>query len=706
MRTGNLITLILAAGEGERMKTISDLPKPLIEVGGLPLFRWALKSLHPFLTDGLLIPENLYLITKPEIKKTLSREGSQIDKILSLENILEVDNSKSPLESLMRGVYELSKSRSDLQNASFLVLDSDHYFRIPSHELFDLLSRENTIGVWTTDKDPSDLSWSFVQKATSTSSRLVEKPKNANFVGLDLTRGVVGVYFFSTIPQSRQDYVNRVNTESLEGDLEHSGYVSSLINELLREGFALTENRIESFVPVGNPAQFAVADQKLKSSIGNHDSPAAFIDFDGTLVLHNSGREEEFSFLNQRVDSVKDAYAKGFKIIIVTARQESESKAIQSALRDAGIRWHQIVYGVGGGPRVLVNDEKPYLEGLPTSAALTVPRNEDTRIDFQVEKLLFPHIQRLQSLEGGSGARVIVYSSDNGKTVRKSSTSPEMNLKLQYQVKWHNFVSELDLPLSGKILVKNQSEIQNAYSLFYYETTLIPELDSVYVSYKEGRLKNPLGDLIFILSELHSRTLTESSVNCDLPIALWQKKVLPALQEIQERIDSEKHRKLCDSLQEVGNLLLNPGERRTKFGGVRALLHGDPTYENIGFARGMYYLLDPIGSLIDPEFMFDENSLGRTYPVFEFSRVFLSHYLRYEMWNSTLLEKLSNSQIRSSIYDFRNLVKKGLKYPIVLDNLEFVILTDIMRIARYKKSTRELDNCVYYAQEFSRLIIE
>jgi len=66
---------------------------------------------------------------------------------------------------------------------------------------------------------------------------------------------------------------------------------------------------------------------------------------------------------------------KGYKIILVTGRRESVRKDTERQLSEAGIFYDQLVMGVSGGVRVLINDHKPdSLEN--TAEAINLTRNK------------------------------------------------------------------------------------------------------------------------------------------------------------------------------------------------------------------------------------------------------------------------------------------------------------------------------------------
>lgn len=65
---------------------------------------------------------------------------------------------------------------------------------------------------------------------------------------------------------------------------------------------------------------------------------------------------------------------KRYNIILLTGRRESSREQTEKQLRELGLFWDQLVMGVGGGPRHLINDMKS--DGTHTAFAYNLVRNE------------------------------------------------------------------------------------------------------------------------------------------------------------------------------------------------------------------------------------------------------------------------------------------------------------------------------------------
>ena len=113
-----------------------------------------------------------------------------------------------------------------------------------------------------------------------------------------------------------------------------------------------------------------------------------FIDIDGTLVKHlenkeiDEGTEEEL--LPYTLEFLEGIEKRGDYIILTTARLEEHRQVTEKMLEEFGIKYDQIIFGIGSRERIVINDIKPMnaFDGgerdrpLPTAYAINMNRNE------------------------------------------------------------------------------------------------------------------------------------------------------------------------------------------------------------------------------------------------------------------------------------------------------------------------------------------
>lgn len=105
-----------------------------------------------------------------------------------------------------------------------------------------------------------------------------------------------------------------------------------------------------------------------------------FCDIDGTLVEHAKPCEaakpgHEMSLLPGTIDKLHEWDRKGYRIILTTGRKESLRRQTVIQLEKAGIIYDDLIMGIGGGTRVLINDLKNN-SSKPTAKSFCVNRNE------------------------------------------------------------------------------------------------------------------------------------------------------------------------------------------------------------------------------------------------------------------------------------------------------------------------------------------
>ena len=89
-----------------------------------------------------------------------------------------------------------------------------------------------------------------------------------------------------------------------------------------------------------------------------------FCDIDGTLVTHSKPTNaatptHKLTLLEGTIEKLLEWDKLGYRIILTTGRKESLRKATEKQLSEVGIIYDQLIMGIGGGKRYLINDKKP-----------------------------------------------------------------------------------------------------------------------------------------------------------------------------------------------------------------------------------------------------------------------------------------------------------------------------------------------------------
>lgn len=109
-----------------------------------------------------------------------------------------------------------------------------------------------------------------------------------------------------------------------------------------------------------------------------------FCDIDGCILpysIHYLDPEVRQQALDGKVrglpgsvQKINEWYRKGYHIVFTTARDECDRFMTELQLTDVGVRWNQLVMGVGNGQRYLINDSNPEIDGT-MAQAIEVTRN-------------------------------------------------------------------------------------------------------------------------------------------------------------------------------------------------------------------------------------------------------------------------------------------------------------------------------------------
>ena len=102
-------------------------------------------------------------------------------------------------------------------------------------------------------------------------------------------------------------------------------------------------------------------------------------DIDGTLIKHLgppsivANPENTSDLLEGTLEKLNEWEYLGYKILLLTGRKESMREKTEKELSKLGIFYDQLIMGVGGGSRYLINDCKP--NGDETAFSINIKRN-------------------------------------------------------------------------------------------------------------------------------------------------------------------------------------------------------------------------------------------------------------------------------------------------------------------------------------------
>jgi len=97
-------------------------------------------------------------------------------------------------------------------------------------------------------------------------------------------------------------------------------------------------------------------------------------DIDGTLLPHVVPPDISPISIGGTTEKLQEWDLKGYNIILITGRRESQRMLVEETLENLGIFYDQLIMGVGGGDRILINDKKA--DGRKTAFSINLERNQ------------------------------------------------------------------------------------------------------------------------------------------------------------------------------------------------------------------------------------------------------------------------------------------------------------------------------------------
>ena len=332
--------VIPMAGLGSRFAKVGiQEPKPLIKVLGKTLIEHSIDS---FNVEGRFI-----FITREFDNTAYNDELSALLKQLRPESI------EIRIKNVTSGATESVLLASEYINNDdpLVIYNCDQLINWNADDFVQWLEQKDPDGalVLYNSTDPKN---SFAEVTDGLITKLVEKQAISN-------HALIGFHYW----KHGSDFV--ASSHKLMENFRITGqpecYVSETYN-YLNAGSTILPYHIADhvYVPLGTPEDVSRYVGKVKE-FKTAKPKTLFIDIDGTILKHQHTISEvyakEAEILPKVVDKINEWDSQGHKIIIVTARKESTREITEQQLREFGIAWDQLVMGVGGGTRVLINDK-------------------------------------------------------------------------------------------------------------------------------------------------------------------------------------------------------------------------------------------------------------------------------------------------------------------------------------------------------------
>ena len=331
--------VIPMAGLGSRFARAGIVePKPLIEVLGKTLIEHSIDS---FNVEGRFV-----FITREFDNPEHNTQLSRLLKLLRPESI------EICTRTVTGGATETALlAREYINNSDPMVIyncDQLINWNAPDFLKWIEQKRPDAALVLYNSTDPKN---SFAEITHGYITKLVEKRAISN-------HALIGFHYWAR----GQDFV--ASADCLIDKFREEGkpecYVSETFNYLDNAKVLPYHIADHVYVPLGTPEDVARYVGKIKE-FQTAKPKTLFIDIDGTVLQHQHTISDVYAnpaeVLPGVVAKINEWDSHGHRIIFVTARKESTRAITEQQLRHFGLAWDQLVMGVGGGARVLINDK-------------------------------------------------------------------------------------------------------------------------------------------------------------------------------------------------------------------------------------------------------------------------------------------------------------------------------------------------------------
>lgn len=376
--------------------------RPFRAAGGESLIHRALRSFLPF--RERIDTVHCFVLREQEERFAVSRrlmaEMAGFDFTLTL---LDAPTA-GPAETVARGTAAASVT------GPAIVCDLDH--RLDVAPLFDTLDQApdaSLVSLWPlADEDLKR--WSVA--AVSGSGAISSVADRSLPAGAGFFHGVIGCYHFPDIAAVAQIC-------TAQGLTRFSGY----FNHLAAKGSPAQGVRLKT-------AEFFGDDERIRALEGAAARGTIFCDIDGTLIRHQD--RPDYSRLPELLPGSREKLCawvlEGYRVVLCTARPAADKARLAAMLGVLEIPYHDLLCGLSGGTRVLINDRKP--QAMFASQALSLEIARDAGIAaLEIRPASRPNI--LRRFEGGSFADALLLEEDGRQFVRKR-VAKNGNLSLGY----------------------------------------------------------------------------------------------------------------------------------------------------------------------------------------------------------------------------------------------------------------------------------
>ena len=431
------LSLIFPIGE----RTTDNEFRAFTRVSGTPLVKRAWQSFAPF----RLLIERIYFICLAEDERRFYVSARLRDIAWGAPHqVVILDRPTSgPAETVARGV-----AQCDLSGRA-VVCDIDH--RLELGAFFQAIACEPTtdtrVCVWPL-KGENLKRWSVA--CLSPEDRIREVAERRLPASSGSFHGVLGCYYFRDVAE-------------VAAACRQQGFArfSEYFNYRIAGGGIVAGVHLEAAEFFGDAERIREIESKPAAFRGT-----IFCDIDGTILEHED--VPDYASLSRILPGSREKLLRwnrdGYFLILCTARPNSDEELLRHALNRLEIPFHRLVMGLPSGPRIVINDRKPYAMFTTQATSLEIARDQGIGA-LELPTMSDPTV--LRRFHGGSFAETLLLDERERQFVRKR-ISKQVDLTVGYARLKHQYrTMQRFSRLCPAVVPKMLGEQDNSHEYYY-----------------------------------------------------------------------------------------------------------------------------------------------------------------------------------------------------------------------------------------------